>query len=114
MHLHAIRIYAVARAAHFGWGLGVGGGETDGTSGFVSNILFTCGLGQRNRCNDLLRPGDPEDRIQVRARYLYPVKTGRLAHPTSYTRAQDHSRGYSNRYVALTTYLYVALRLKEE
>jgi len=88
--------------------------ETDGISGFVLNILFTCGLGQGNRCSDLLRPGDPEDRIQVRARYPHKIKTGRLANPASYTRVQYHSRGYSNQYVVLITYLYVVPMLKEE
>ena len=52
----------------WGGGWGVGGGKTDGVLGFVSNILFMCGLGQRNGCSDLLGPGDPEDRLLVRAR----------------------------------------------
>ena len=92
----------------------MGGGKTDGISGFVSSTLFLCGLGQHNRCSDLLEPGDPEDRNLVRAMYPHPIKTGCRAHPASYTRVSDHSKGYSKRDVALTTHFYVVPRLKEE
>jgi hypothetical protein len=75
VYLHVIRIYAAARAAHFerglGWGRG-GGGKTDGISGFVSSLLFMCGLGQHCRCSDLLGPADSDDRIVVRERYSAP------------------------------------------
>jgi hypothetical protein len=56
-----------------GWsGGGGGGGKTDGISGFVSSILFMCGLGQHGRCSDLLGPADSDDRIVVRERYSAP------------------------------------------
>jgi len=64
------------------------GVETDGIAGFVLNILFTCGLGQRNWCSDLLRPGDPEDQIQVRERYIR-TQSKQVAWPT-----QPHVQGY--------------------
>jgi len=91
----------------------VGGGKTDGISGFVSSLLFMCGLGQSNQCSDLLRPGDLEDRILVRARYSHPIKTGHRTHPASYTRVPDHYKECSNRDVELTAHLYVVPRMKE-
>ena len=62
-----------------------------------------------------LRDGRSWDRIQLRARFSAPVKTGPGAHPASYTMGTGSFPGVkSDQGVELTTHPHPSTRLKKE